>query len=172
MKTLFYSLICLSALSAPVAASEALIIAVYDDCAAQSSTIVLEHGRLDPMRADSIVAQAEAAGTGLSFDQALPLKIASLQRNGIENIEVQKYGDCGVTSHGKYVEAIATYCSGQLASAELFVDGSVVLRRSGPKLVFDTFVSEARNKLKEMGVFDDPRVSVNNLSDCPQNTSS
>ncbi len=172
MKTVFYSLFCLFALPLSASANEALIIGVYDNCTAEASTIVLEPGQLDPMRADSIVAQAEAAGSGLSFDKALPLKIASLESNGIKNIEVKKYGNCGVARHGKYVEAIATYCSGQLTSAELFVDGAVYLRRSGSKMVLDTFKSEVREKLQEIGIFDDPRVSVNNLSDCQQNTSS
>ena len=172
MKTTFYSLFCLLTLSVSASANEALIIGVYDNCTAESSTIVLEPGQLDPMRADSIVAQAEAAGSGLGFDQALPLKILSLKSNGIENIQVQKYGECGIASHGKYVEAVATYCSGQLTSAEVIIDGNVFLHRSGNELVFDTFVAEAREKLQEIGIFDDPRVSLNNLSDCPQNTSS
>lgn len=172
MKSLFYSLFYLLAFAVSASANEALIIGVYDNCSAESSTIVLEAGELDPVRADSIVAQAEAAGNGLSFDKALPLKIASLEGNGIKNIQVQKLGECGVASHGKFVEAIATYCSGQLASAEVHIDGTVFLRRSGSKLVFDTFVTEAREKLQEIGIFYDPRVSVNNLSDCQQNTSS
>lgn len=172
MKTVFYSLLCLLALPISVSANEALIIAVYDNCTAESSTIVFEPGQLDPMRADNIVAQAEAAGTGLSFDKALPLKIASLESNGIKNIQVQKYGECGVAGHGKYVEAIATYCSGQLANAEVHIDGTVFLHRSGSDLEFDTFVTEARQKLQEIGIFDNPRLSVNNLSDCQQNTAS
>ena len=172
MKTVFYSLFCLITFAAAAHANEALIIGVYDNCQAQSSTIVLEPGQLDPRRVDSIVAQAEAAGAGLGFDRALPLKIASLESNGIQNIAVYKYGACGAASHGKYVEAIATYCSGQLTNAEIHIDGSVFLRRSGSELVFDAFVAEAREKLQEIGIFDDPRVSVNNLSDCQQNTSS
>lgn len=174
MKTIFYSLCCsLLALPASVFANEATIVGVYENCIAESSTIFIGPGQVDPLRADSIVAQAEAAGDGMSFDLALPLMIASLERNGIKNILVQKQGHCGVGGHGKYVEAIAAYCGGDLARAEVFVDGTVFLRQSGPKLVLDDFITEARKKLNSAGILTNPRVSLSNLPDCPkQETSS
>ena len=174
MKTIFYSLCyCLLTLPASVFASEATIVGVYENCIAESSTIFIAPGQLDPMRMDSIVAQAEAAGDGMSFDRAVPLMISSLESNGIENILVQKQGQCGVGGQGKYVEAIADYCGEHLASAEVIVDGTVFFRQSGPKLVLDDFIAEARRKLNSAGILTNPRVSLNNLSDCPkQETSS
>ena len=174
MKAILYSLCsCLLALPASVFASEATIVGLYEDCVAESSTIFIGPGQVDPMRVDSIVAQAAAAGNGMSFDRALPLMIASLERNGVENILVQKQGQCGVGGRGKYVEAIADYCGEQLASAEVVVDGTVFFRQSGPKLVLDDFITEARRKLNSAGILTNPRVSLNNLPDCPkQETSS
>ena len=151
-------------------ADEATIVGIYENCIAESSTIFLGPGRVEPTRAENIVAQAEAAGAGQSFEQALPLMIASLERNGIENILVEKQGHCDVGGRGKYVEAIAGYCGEKLAQAELFVDGTVFLRQTGSELVLDDFISEARKKLNSAGILTNPRVSINNLSDCPQQT--
>ena len=151
-------------------ADEATIVGVYENCIAESSTIFLGPGRVEPTRAENIVAQAEAAGEGKSFEQALPLMIASLERNGIKNILVEKQGHCDVGGRGKYVEAIAGYCGEQLASAELFVDGTVFFRQTGPELVLEDFISEARKKLNSAGILTNPRVSINNLPDCPQQT--
>ena len=152
-KTIFYSLCCwLVAHSLPVFSNEATIVGVYENCLAESSTIFVGPGHFDPMRADSIVAQAEAAGEGKSFEQALPLMIASLERNGIENILVEKQGHCDIGGRGKYVEAIAGYCGEQLARAELFVDGTVFFRQTGPELVLDDFMSDARKKLNSAGI--------------------
>ncbi len=151
-------------------ADEATIVGVYENCIAESSTIFLGPGRVEPTLAENIVAQAEAAGDGKSFEQALPLMIASLERNGIKNILVEKQGHCDVGGRGKYVEAIAGYCGERLASAELFVDGTVFFRQTGPELVLDDFISEARKKLNSAGILTNPRVSINNLPDCPQQT--
>lgn len=153
-------------------ADEATIVGVYENCIAESSTIFLGPGRVEPTLEESIVAQAEAAGAGMSFDQALPLMIASLEHNGIENILVEKQGHCDVGGRGKYVEAVAGYCDEELTRAELFVDGSVFFRQTGPDLVLDDFISEARMKLNSAGILTNPRVSLNNLSDCPQQSAS
>ena len=153
-------------------ANEATIVGVYENCIAEASTIFLGPGRVDPTIEESIVAQAEAAGAGKSFDQALPLMITSLERNGIDNILVEKQGHCDVSGRGKYVEAVAGYCDEVLARAELFVDGTVFFRQTGPELVLDDFISEARKKLNSAGILTNPRVSLNNLSDCPQQSTS
>ena len=172
-KTIFHGLCwCLLALPFSVSSNEATIVGVYENCIAEVSTIFIGPGQAKPMQVESIVAQAEAAGNGKSFDQALPLMIASLESNGIKNILVEKQGHCDVGGHGKYVEAIAGYCGEQLTRAEVFVDGTVFFRQTGSKLVLDDFISEARSKLNAAGILTNPRVSLNNLSDCPQQETS
>ena len=158
----------------PVLSNEATIIGIFEDCLPVSSTIIVRgrSGELDLEQADRIVAQAEAASSGLLFDQALPLMIASLEHNGIENIEVQKQGACGSVGHGKYVEAVIGYCGEKVNSAELLIDGDVFFRHSGTELDFDSFVNEARERLKSIGIFQDPRVSLINVSDCNPEISS
>ena len=158
----------------PALANEATIIGIYEDCLAVSSTIIVrgQPGELDPAYVDRIVAQAESASTGLAFDQALPLMISSLEHSGIENIDVQKQGACGIASHGKYVEAVVGYCGDKVSTAEILIDGDVFFRHSGTKLDFGTFVNEARERLKTVGIFDDPRVSLSNVAECSPEISS
>ena len=175
-KTIFYSL-CRRSLTAGIAVTAITVTTAcatskQGETAEPATTIFLGPGRVEPTLEESIVAQAEAAGAGMSFDQALPLMIASLEHNGIENILVEKQGHCDVGGRGKYVEAVAGYCDEELTRAELFVDGSVFFRQTGPDLVLDDFISEARMKLNSAGILTNPRVSLNNLSDCPQQTTS
>jgi len=164
----------LLAVPGPVLSNEATIIGIFEDCLPVSSTIIIhgQPGELDLAQMDRIVAQAEAASSGLRFDQALPLMIASLERNGIENIDVQKQGVCGSAGHGKYVEAVIGYCGEKVNSAELLIDGDIFFRHSGAQLDFDSFVTEAREKLKSVGIFDEPRVSLISVSDCNPEVSS
>lgn len=167
-------LIGLLASPGPVLSNEATIIGIFEDCLPVSSTIIVRGrpGELDLEQVDRIVAQAEAASSGLHFDQALPLMIASLEQNGIENIDVQKQGACGSVGHGKFVEAVIGYCGEKANSAEILIDGDVFFRHSGTELDFDSFVNEARVRLKSVGIFQDPRVSLINISDCNPETSS
>ena len=77
MKTILYSFaigMFLGLLAAPqqLLANEATIIGVYENCRPVSSTIIVNE-QID--QADRISAQAEAAGTGRSFEQALPRMI-------------------------------------------------------------------------------------------------
>jgi hypothetical protein len=158
----------------PALSNEATIIGIFEDCLPVSSTIIFRGrpGELDLEQVDRIVAQAEAVSSGLRFDQALPLMIASLEHNGIENIDVQKQGACGSVGHGKYVEAVIGYCGEKVNSAELLIDGDVFFRHSGSELDFDSFVNEARERLQSVGIFQDPRVSLINVSDCNPEISS
>ena len=155
-------------------AGNATIIGIYEDCQPISSTIVMDarSGDVDPAQLDRIAAQAEAEGIGIDFDQALPLMIATLQEYGVENINVQKQGACGTAGHGKFVEAVIGYCGEQFDSAEVRVDGDIFYKHQGDSLDFDSFVSTAREKLKTIGVFDDPRVSLTNSADCQTEVSS
>jgi hypothetical protein len=158
----------------PALSNEATIIGIFEDCLPVSSTIILRgrSGELDLEQIDRIVAQAEAASSGLRFDQALPLMVASLEHNGIENIDVQKQGACESVGHGKYVEAVIGYCGEKVNSAELLIDGDVFFRHSGSELDFDSFVNEAKERLQSVGIFQDPRVLLINVSDCKPEISS
>ena len=155
-------------------AGNATIIGIYEDCQPVSSTIVVDANSsgIDPAQLDRIVAQAEAAGIGIEFDQALPLMIATLEQYGVKNINVRKQGACGTVGHGKFVEAVIGYCGEQFDGAEVLVDGDVFYRHQGDSLDFDTFVSTAREKLKTIGIYDDPRVSLSNSADCQTEVSS
>ena len=148
-------------------ANEATIIGVYENCQPVSSTIILDD-RIE--QGDSIVAQAEAAGTGLAFDQALPRMIAVLERNGIKDISIQRRGKCTVGQRTQFVEAIIGYCGEKISRAEIMVDGNLFFSRSGTEVDFETFIGEAREKLRAVGLTGDPRVSLSSNVDCGTET--
>ena len=148
-------------------ANEATIIGVYENCEPVSSTIIVSE---QVGQAHSIVAQAEAAGTGRPFDRALPDMIAALEENGITDISIQRRGACNEGQQGKFVEAVVGYCNDRIARAELMVDGNLFLSRSGTEVDFDTFISEARDKLRSVGITVDPRVSLSSNVDCSGET--
>lgn len=145
---------------------EATIFGVYEDCQPVSSTVFVRSEQLSTAQTDNIAADAEAAGNGLEFDQALPAIIASLENNGIKDIQILRQGDCNVRVESKFVETVVTYCDEKIINAELYIDGTVFFRQSGPKLVLDEFITAARRKLEAVGVFADPRFSLNNTVDC------
>lgn len=163
LKSLSYGILAATAVAS---ANEATIVGVYENCEPVSSTIFVQPGELDPVLADQIAAQAAADSSGLSFEQALPVMIATLERSGIDTVQVRKQGQCGTGLQGKFVEATATYCGDQLARGEVYVDGNLFFTQSGPKLDYDAFVGAARDKLRMAGILDDPRISLNNLADC------
>ena len=91
MKKTHYSIgagLLAASLAAPLqsVANEATIIGVYENCQPVSSTIIVSD---QIEQAHRIVAQAEAAGIGRAFDQALPRMIASLEGNGVKDINEQ-----------------------------------------------------------------------------------
>lgn len=144
-------------------ANKATIIGVYENCQPISSTIIVSE-RTE--QSDGIVAQAEAAGIGLSFDQALPRMIAVLETNGVKDISVQRRGVCETGNQGQFVEAVVGYCDEQIARAEIMVDGNLFFSRSGTGIDLDTFLGEARDKLRTVGIISDPRVSLSSNVDC------
>ncbi len=173
MKTILYSFaigmfVGLSVAPQQLMANEATIIGVYENCRPVSSTIIVDE---QIEQADRISAQAEAAGTGRSFEQALPRIIASLERSGIKDISVQRQGRCGEPEHGKFVEAVVGYCGEQISRAEIVIDGDLFFSRSGTKVDFETFLDEARIKLRSIGIFGDPRVSLSSNVDCGPDSS-
>lgn len=150
------------------AADEATIIGVYENCRPVSSTIIV-NDQIE--QAHRIVAQAEAAGIGRAFDQALPLMIASLEGNGVKDINVQRRGACSEGVSGQFVEAIVGYCGEKISRAEILVDGNLFFSRSGTEVDFETFTDEARDKLRSIGITDEPRVSLSSNVDCGQDSS-
>ena len=150
----------------PAAAQDATIIGVYEQCVAVSSTVVVKAEQLTESRASQIAARAEAAGSGLAFERALPRMVASLERDGVQNIRVVEQGRCQVRDEDRTVEAVATYCGTKLVTAELFVDGAMILRQSGDRLTLDGFVAESRNRLRESGVVGEPEISLHNSAEC------
>jgi len=148
-------------------ANEATIIGVYENCQPVSSTIILD----DQIElGDSIVAQAEAAGTGRAFDQALPRMIAVLERNGIKDISIQRRGKCTEGQSTQFAEAMIGYCGEKISRAEIMVDGNLFFSRSGTEVDFETFIGEAREKLRTIGFTGDPRVSLSSNVDCGTET--
>lgn len=150
-------------LSEMSSANEATIIGVYENCQPVSSTILVSE---QIEQAHSIVAQAEAAGSGRSFDRALPDMIAALEKNGIKDISIQRRGVCVEGQQGQFVEAVVGYCDDKISRAELLVDGDLFFSRTGTEVDFDTFISEAREKLRSIGITGDPRVSLSSNVDC------
>ena len=146
-----------------LAANEATIIGVYEDCQPVSSTILVDE---QIEQSGRIVAQAEAAATGRDFEQALPLIIASLEKNGIRDISVQRRGVCSQGDRGQFVEAVVGYCDEKVARAEIVIDGNLFFSRSDTDVDFETFISEAREKLRAIGITADPRVSLSSNVDC------
>jgi hypothetical protein len=168
MKMILYSpgvalAVVLLALPLPLRASEATIIGVYENCQPVSSTIIVSD---EIEQGDSIVAQAESAGLGRVFDQALPKMIATLERNGIKDISIQRRGACTAGQQGQFVEAVVGYCDDKISRAEILVDGDLFFSRSGTGVDFETFIAEAREKLRTIGITDDPRVSLSSNVDC------
>ena len=173
MKTLLYCLFPgLFTLPGLASADEATIFGVYEDCVAISSTVLVKSSQLSVSQADDIAAQAEAAGYGLEFDQALPVMISSLEKSGIRNIEIQRQGNCNVRSHGKYVEAVVDYCNEKVVKAEIHIDGTVFFQQHGAAIALGDFVNAARHKLEAAGIYGDPRFSLNNITDCENQQSS
>ena len=153
-------------------AQDATIIGVYENCQPISSTIIVNAPPDRDDQIDRIVAQAEAAGNGVDFDQGLSLMVSVLQEHGIEQVDIQKQGDCSVAGHGKFVEAIIGYCGEYFRSAEVRVDGDLLYQHRGTSLNYGEFVHTVREKLQGIGIFDEPRVSLVDASDCGQEVSS
>ena len=172
MKRTLYSsgiglLAALLVLQSELRANEATIIGVYENCQPVSSTIILDD---QIEQSDGIVAQAEAAATGRTFDRALPRMIAVLERNGIKDISIQRRGKCTEGQSTQFVEAMIGYCDEKISRAEIMVEGNLFFSRSGTEVDFETFIGEAREKLRTIGITGDPRVSLSSNVDCGPET--
>ena len=171
MKTRLYSLLLI--LYFPpvvVSAQQATIIGVYEECTPVSSTVMIDSNELT--RADEIAAQAVAAADGLGFERALPVMIESLKGNGIKDVRVRRQGQCTDSKTYQFIEATIDYCVDKPTKAQVQIDGNVFYDQSGAGLVLENFMSTAQEKLNAIGIFEIPRVSLNNLPDCQQETSS
>lgn len=171
MKTRLYSLLTvLCCLPGTAWAQQATIIGVYEECTPVSSMVMIDADQLT--RADDIAARAVAAADGLGFERALPVMIESLKRNGITDVRVRRQGQCTDSTSHQYIEAIIDYCGEKPVQAQVHIDGTVFYDKSGAGLVLEDFLSEAQEKLSARGIFEIPRVSLKNLPDCQQETSS
>ena len=171
MKTRLYSLLTvLCFLPGPLLAQQATIIGIYEECTPVSSMVMIDADQMT--RADDIAARATAAADGLGFDRAVPVMIESLKRNGITDVRVRRQGQCTDGAPYQFIEAIIDYCGEKLAQAQIHIDGDIFFNKRGTGLELEDFMSEAQEKLSAIGIFEIPRVSLNNLPDCQQETSS
>ncbi len=102
------------------------------------------------------------------FDGALPHASRALKQFGIQTIKIKRQGfdGCSNVTSGKFVQAIGNYCGDRLVSAELRVDGQLMVKKTGGLSSFEAFVDESLIVLRRRGIWDRPRVEVNSEGAC------
>lgn len=158
-------------LSSASYASSAQIIGIYENCRFANVTVVTSNGSV-PGNAGL---EAEiAAAKANSFDQAARMARDVLANYGLNKIEIERrgYAGCAPNLSGKYVEALGFYCEGKLVKAEILVDGQVVASQTGQEHSFEDFVAMQRRTLKQRGIPDEPKITVQNDQNCAQPQSS
>ncbi len=155
--------------SAPTSyGAEATMVGVYEDCQFMTGSVFVEGDDLSAEEKASASAAVESAIIRYGFDGALPYASRALKRYGIQAIKIKRqgYAGCSNITSGKFVQAIGNYCGERLVSAEIRVDGKVMVKKTGGLSSFEAFVDESLLELRRQGIWDRPRVEVNSEGAC------
>jgi hypothetical protein len=152
----------------PAHGAEATMVGVYENCQFMTGSVFVEGDDLSAEEKASASAAVESALIRYGFDGALPYASRALKRYGIQTIKIKRQGfdGCGNITSGKFVQAIGNYCGDRLVSAEIRVDGKVMVKKTGGLSSFEAFVDESLIELRRQGIWDRPRVEVNSEGTC------
>lgn len=150
----------------PARASQALVVAVYQDCRIVDTEVLIDAPAMPAARSAEI--KARVATVSREPQLAVPRIVQVLRHYGIDSVETsqQGLGACTPQTSGKFVEAVGKYCGAELRHAEVFVDQHSFIRRERPGVSFSEFLSEALLKLRQAEIFDRPVVSIGNAPQC------
>lgn len=148
--------------------ADATMVGVYENCQFVTGSVFVEGDDLSAEEKASASAAVESAIIRYGFDGALPHASRALKRYGIQSIKINRQGfeGCGYVTSGKFVQAIGNYCGDRLVSAEIRVDGKVMVQKTGDLSSFEAFVDESLVDLRRQGIWDRPRVEVNSEGAC------
>lgn len=148
--------------------ADATMVGVYENCRFMTGSVFIEGDDLSAEEKASASAAVESAMIRYGFDGALPYASRALKRYGIQTVKINRQGfaGCDNVTSGKYVQAIGNYCGDQLVSAEIRVDGKIMVKKTGDISSFDEFVDESLVELRRQGIWDRPRVEVNSEGTC------
>jgi hypothetical protein len=154
--------------ASPALGADATMVGVYENCQFVTGSVFVEGDDLSVEEKASASAAVESAIIRYGFDGALPYASRALKRYGIQAIRIKRQGfeGCGNVTSGKFVQAIGNYCGDRLVSAEIRVDGKVIIKKTGDLASFEAFVDDALIELRRQGIWDQPRVEVNSDGTC------
>lgn len=166
LSTLMLGMVIWSA--SPSHGADATMVGIYENCRFVTGSVIVEGDDLSVEEKASASAAVESAIIRYGFDGALPYASRALKRHGIQTIKIKRQGfdGCGNLTSGKYVQAIGNYCGDRLVSAEIRVDGKVVVKKTGGLSSFEAFVDDSLIELRRQGIWDRPRVEVNSEGAC------
>ncbi|MDH3692725.1 MAG: hypothetical protein OEU36_25135 [Gammaproteobacteria bacterium] len=148
--------------------SQATIVGLYQDCKYAGASVFIDKGVLPEQQAMDVTAEIQLLTVGASFRDTVNHGVERLKQHGIVDVEVRETGSVGCSTRisGYFVQAVGNYCNEQLVSAEIRVDGEVFSKQDRPTISFQDFVSHSVTRLRDVGIWDQPRVVVRSQGAC------